>query len=159
MSLLQLLLGLNKVYSDILLLVLLKDYFLLHQFLLIPGARGFQFETLALDPLLEEALTGFLAPADNHRTVTRIPRGLPCIRADRAKFQQTLLSLLSNAQKFSPPGRRHRVDVLGEHPDGLALVGIAVRDHGIGMNAEEIALQAASSAATAPAASRNQIMG
>lgn len=102
-------------------------------------AQSFQFETLALGPLLEEALTGFLAPADSHRLVTRIPRGLPCIRADRAKFQQTLLNLLSNAQKFSPQGGDIEVDVLGEHPDGLALVGIAVRDHGIGMNAEEIA--------------------
>ncbi|MBV2263561.1 MAG: PAS domain S-box protein [Thauera sp.] len=102
-------------------------------------AQSFQFEPLALGPLLEETLSGFLVPAESHRLVARIPQGLPSIRADRAKFQQTLLNLLSNARKFSPRGGDIEVDALGEHPDGLALVGIAVRDHGIGMNAEELA--------------------
>jgi signal transduction histidine kinase len=46
---------------------------------------------------------------------------------------------LSNARKFSPRGGDIELDVLTEHPDGLALVGIAVRDHGIGMSAEDAA--------------------
>jgi PAS domain S-box-containing protein len=102
-------------------------------------AQSFQFETLALGPVLEEALSGFLVPAETHRLITRIPDDLPSIRADRAKFQQTLLNLLSNARKFSPRGGDIELDVLTEHPDGLALVGIAVRDHGIGMSAEDAA--------------------
>lgn len=100
-------------------------------------ARSFQFETLPAGPLLEEALSGFLVPAESHRLVARIPPDLPSIRADRAKFQQTVLNLLSNARKFSPHGGDIEVEVVAEHPDGLGLIGISVRDHGIGMSAAD----------------------
>lgn len=88
--------------------------------------------------MLEEALSGFLVPAESHRLVVRIPPDLPSICADRAKFQQIVLNLLLNVRKFSSHGGDIEVEVVVEHPDGLGLIGILVRDHGIGMSAADV---------------------
>jgi len=48
-----------------------------------------------------------------------------------------MLNLLSNACKFSPAGGDVEVALRTEHPEGLAFIGVSVRDHGMGMDAEE----------------------
>lgn len=98
-----------------------------------------RLETQPLSELLADALAGFHVPDGKHPLVARVSEGLPDVSVDRGKFQQALLNLLSNARKFSPEGGAIEVDVLHPHPEGLALVGIAVRDHGIGMTEDEVA--------------------
>jgi len=62
---------------------------------------------------------------------------LPLLRADPVKLKQIVLNLLSNALKFTPHGGR--IDVsLGRLPGGE--VRFQVRDTGIGMSDEEVAL-------------------
>lgn len=99
-------------------------------------AEGFRFEALPLRSAIDDTLAAFLIPDNRHRLLLHIPPTLPDIRADRAKFQQALLNILSNAFKFSPAGGDVEVRVLMTHPEGKPLIGISVRDEGIGMNEE-----------------------
>lgn len=98
-------------------------------------AEIFNFESLPLRTAIDDTLAAFLIPDARHRLVLDLPEPLPEIRADRAKFQQALLNLLSNAFKFSPDGGDVELRAL-PHPEGRPLAGVAVRDHGIGMNEE-----------------------
>ncbi|MDI3512884.1 MAG: hypothetical protein PWP40_113 [Rhodocyclaceae bacterium] len=100
-------------------------------------AESFRFDDVPLRQAIDEALAAFLIPDDTHRLVLELPPELPTIRMDRAKFQQALLNLLSNACKFSPGGGDIELAVHTEHPEGLGFIGVAVRDHGLGMNAED----------------------
>ncbi|ENO97052.1 PAS/PAC sensor hybrid histidine kinase [Thauera phenylacetica B4P] len=99
-------------------------------------AEGFHFERVPVRAAIDETLAAFLAPDTRHRLVADLDAAVPDLRADRAKFQQALLNLLSNAFKFSPAGGDVELRILPEHPEGRPLVGVSVRDHGIGMNDE-----------------------
>ncbi len=64
---------------------------------------------------------------------TGIPEDLPKLHTDPQRLMQILTNLLSNASKYSPEGGR--IEILAEREGSL--VRIMVRDHGIGMTAEE----------------------
>jgi signal transduction histidine kinase len=64
---------------------------------------------------------------------TGIPEDLPKLHTDPQRLMQILTNLLSNASKYSPEGGR--IEILAEREGSLAR--ITVRDHGIGMTAEE----------------------
>ena len=100
-------------------------------------AESFRFEPVPLQQAIDDAVGAFLVPDDTHRLVLDIPAPLPTIRMDPAKVQQAMLNLFSNACKFSPAGSDVEVSIRAEHPEGLAFIGVSVRDHGIGMNTEE----------------------
>ncbi|MGZ5440758.1 MAG: ATP-binding response regulator [Thermoanaerobaculia bacterium] len=61
-----------------------------------------------------------------------VPRDLPQIETDLAKFKQILFNLLSNAVKFSPPGQA--IFVRAWIDDGA--LSVSVRDEGIGIAPE-----------------------
>jgi signal transduction histidine kinase len=63
--------------------------------------------------------------------------GLPAISADPTKLKQILLNLLSNSIKFTPRGGTVSIVLLMVDDNRLAIV---VRDTGIGMNAEDMAI-------------------
>lgn len=65
-----------------------------------------------------------------------MPDPLPLIRADRVRFKQILLNLISNAVKFTPAGGRVDLSAWIE-ADGPI---VEVKDTGIGMTAEHIAI-------------------
>lgn len=100
-------------------------------------AEGLHFEWMPLCPLLDDTLSAFLTPEGRQPVIRRWVNGAHEIRADRGKFQQALFNLLSNAYKFSPDGGDIHVDIVGSHPRDASLVGIEVRDHGIGLSSEE----------------------
>lgn len=104
----------------------------------IEARRGesMSFESLDLRTAIDDTLAAFLLPDSRHRLVVELPEFGIEIRADRAKFQQALLNLLSNACKFSPAGGDVELRVLHSHPEQKPLIGISVRDHGIGMSEE-----------------------
>ncbi|MGH2523473.1 MAG: sensor histidine kinase, partial [Anaerolineales bacterium] len=69
-----------------------------------------------------------------------IPDDLPLVRADKARLVQVLSNLLSNANKYSPPGGdialAAEADLASE--EGLQpFVRISVRDTGFGISAED----------------------
>jgi signal transduction histidine kinase len=63
-----------------------------------------------------------------------LPSGLPCISADRTRFQQICLNLLGNAVKFTPGGGRITVAVRAI----ADCLEIAVTDTGPGIRAEDL---------------------
>lgn len=75
--------------------------------------------------------------------VLEAPDGMPEIVSDRRRLEQVLLNLLGNAVKFTDRGRISLRVVSGPEcraPDGRPAVELAVRDSGIGIAPEEMAL-------------------
>ena len=94
------------------------------------GRIRLEFEDLALDPLLSEAMRVVSARAqDKQLTLTaRLSPDLS-LRADRRALKQIVLNLLSNAVKFTPAGGQ--VTIRARNVGKTVVVGIA--DTGIGI--------------------------
>jgi PAS domain S-box-containing protein len=103
----------------------------------IESRRGKDFHIQRLDvaELVREMVHDFKPPDDRAAPVTRLPFGAPRVRADRSKLLQALNNVLSNAYKYSPDGGTVTVDTLEEGE----LVGVRIRDQGIGMAPHELA--------------------
>jgi two-component system cell cycle sensor histidine kinase PleC len=100
------------------------------------GRIRLDFEDLALDPLLGEAMRVVSARAQDKqlKLVARISPDLR-LRADRRALKQIALNLLSNAVKFTPAGGR--VTMRGRATDHCIVLGIA--DTGIGIAKDALA--------------------
>src|SRR5205807_9970422 len=89
---------------------------------------------LELKPLIEEAINALRPQADAKPLALLLD---PCppiwIRADRRRFLQVMLNLLSNALKFTPSGGLIRVQAARSGRTAQ----IAVIDTGIGIPPEE----------------------
>jgi signal transduction histidine kinase/DNA-binding response OmpR family regulator/HPt (histidine-containing phosphotransfer) domain-containing protein len=78
------------------------------------------------------------AAAKGVRIVSHIDHALPAaVVGDELRFSQVVLNLLSNAVKFSDRGAVTVAVDLVVAGDGMVEIAIAVRDHGIGMTAEQ----------------------
>jgi signal transduction histidine kinase len=94
---------------------------------------------LELDPLdlvdvIDDAVHAMRPPVGaNHRFVVVGTRDPIAVVADRRRLTTTLTNLIDNAIKYSPAGGE--IEVGCEHDDRVA--SIFVRDHGIGINAEQ----------------------
>src|SRR6185312_12458891 len=100
------------------------------------GRLELREETLSIGDAAEACrrIVAAMADAAGVSLAIDIPGSLPLIRADRLRFQQILLNLMSNAVKFTPSGGRVSVSAAVEAEGAV----IAVADTGIGMAAEEI---------------------
>jgi signal transduction histidine kinase len=65
---------------------------------------------------------------------TTLPESRVWIRADAAKVRQALTNVLGNARKYSPSGGPIAVRIV----ETAGRVGILLRDHGIGMSADQV---------------------
>jgi len=94
------------------------------------GRIRLDFEDLALDPLLGEAMRVLSARAEE-KQLTLTARLSPdlSLRADRRALKQIVLNLLSNAVKFTPAGGQ--VTIRARNVGDAVVVGIA--DTGIGI--------------------------
>jgi two-component system cell cycle sensor histidine kinase PleC len=99
------------------------------------GRIRLDFEDLALDPLLAEAMRVVQARAqDKELTLTaRLSPDLS-LRADKRAVKQIVLNLLSNAVKFTPAGGHVRIRARGAG-DGIV---VTIADTGIGITAEAL---------------------
>ncbi|WP_072396968.1 HAMP domain-containing sensor histidine kinase [Hyphomicrobium sp. CS1GBMeth3] len=80
------------------------------------------------------------APAAAEAGVELSPRiafSLPLVRGDDTKLSQIFNNLISNAVKFTPKGGTVIVEVLEQGNGGVM---VSVRDNGVGMTEEEIAV-------------------
>jgi signal transduction histidine kinase len=102
------------------------------------GSGAFRIfpERLELPPVLHEAVMQVQAATAGTRPLIEvsIAEPLPCVYADRMRVLQILTNLLSNAVKFSPPGAPIQ---LCTHAEG-DWVKLVVKDHGIGIPAEDL---------------------
>jgi len=101
-------------------------------------SKGLMLEMKALD--LREFLEGIcadsaiLAEGKSIRIEAKLPPGLPPIAADGPRLRQTFENLISNAIKYSPPGRTVVVSARA----AARGVEIAVADEGQGIPAEDL---------------------
>jgi signal transduction histidine kinase/DNA-binding response OmpR family regulator/HPt (histidine-containing phosphotransfer) domain-containing protein len=78
------------------------------------------------------------AAAKGVRIVSHIDHALPgAVMGDELRFSQVVLNLLSNAVKFSDRGAVTVAVDLVAAGDGMVEIALSVRDHGIGMTAEQ----------------------
>ncbi len=76
-----------------------------------------------------------LAEKKNIALVEDVPEGLPPLKQDQNRLQQTLNNLLSNAIKFTPEGGTVKVIVKRDEKDNMLIMSVS--DTGIGISEED----------------------
>ena len=110
----------------------------------IEARRGSDFvlESVDLAELVRDVLHDFKPPQERAVPELRTQTQATAVSVDLNKMRQALSNVLSNAYKYSPGGGLVQVRLVGGPPAAANLpptVGIEVRDHGIGMTAEQLA--------------------
>ena len=92
-----------------------------------------------IDEVLTTCLNGFVAMAGDAGVVLehRYDADLPPIRGDAAKLGQVFSNLLNNAIKFTRSGGQVYVEAIATQDEGVV---VFIRDTGIGMSEEELAI-------------------
>jgi len=102
------------------------------------GRMDIFLEDVEIVPLLEEvrAIIVPLAEKNGNAVEYRVADNLGSMRTDRTKLKQSLLNILSNANKFTENGR---VTLVTERiENGQTAVRFAISDTGIGMSEEQL---------------------
>jgi len=107
------------------------------------GRMELQVEDFSIMEVLGEAL-GTIRPLAHKRNIvinSKVVPASPKLRADKAKFKQIMLNILSNAIKFNVEGGTLGVDwEIAELPVGMEMVRYVtfkISDTGIGIKAED----------------------
>lgn len=93
-----------------------------------------RLERTSVEELLDKAASRFRSRHRTHELVVDISTGLPSISADTVLLRRSIENLIENARKYSDPGSTIQVGACASQ----AGVVIAVRDHGIGMDAVDL---------------------
>lgn len=106
----------------------------------IEARRGkdFNLEDVDLRQLVAQVLHDFKPPHERASPLTRMPEQAMPVRVDQLKLAQALGNVVSNAYKYSPGGGEVQVRLVQRTASGAEQVGVEVRDHGIGMTAEQL---------------------
>jgi signal transduction histidine kinase len=101
------------------------------------GRLRLDLDTVEVVSVVREASESLRAQVEGKDQVLQIdvPDGLPPVRADQQRSVQVLSNLISNANKFTPPGGR--IEVRAESLGGGRGVLISVEDNGIGIRSDE----------------------
>ncbi len=99
--------------------------------------KDFVFETLNLAEVVDQAISGY-KPEEGRDPIYKIASdSVAYVSADNKKLQQVITNLISNAYKYSPGGGEVSLYYRMEKLTGRSMVGIEVKDHGIGMTKEQ----------------------
>jgi len=92
-----------------------------------------------LDEILQVSLASFQPIALEGKVQLQSQMGpeLPTVRGDPAKLRKVFANLIGNAIRFTPPGGRVGVEAHATKDGGAT---VCVRDTGLGMSSEEIAV-------------------
>lgn len=101
------------------------------------AGKDFHIRAQPLLPIVDNTLRHFMMPDDPRKVSLRLSSALPDAAVDADKLEQALLNLLSNAYKYSPGGGAIELETRTRKREGKTEIGIAVRDHGIGMSGEQ----------------------
>jgi len=99
------------------------------------GAVRLQKEWHPLEEVVGAALTRLEGQLQGHLVRTRFPPGLPLVRIDGVLIEQTLINLLENALKYTPPGSP--IDLSASEVDKTILFEIADRGPGLPKGEEQ----------------------
>jgi len=102
------------------------------------AGKDFNIRPQRVQPVIDRVLKAFVSPNDS-RAVTVIPPSAPLNAAmDEDKIVQALNNVISNAYKYSPGGGAVTLSVIRAPLDGRPMVGISVRDEGLGMTEVQV---------------------
>jgi signal transduction histidine kinase len=103
------------------------------------GKAELALEPVAINEIVQSSIALIQPKANAERVIVRstLAGGLPDVLADTRSLRQILLNLLSNAVKFNGPGGQVIVSTRRDEAGGVSL---RVRDTGIGMSDDDIAL-------------------
>ncbi|MGI9388210.1 MAG: sensor histidine kinase, partial [Methyloligellaceae bacterium] len=103
------------------------------------GEFELNFAAVDINDVAGESVQSMQPQAQRQRVILRtdFADGLPFVLADRRSVKQIILNLVSNAIKFTNSGGQVIVSTQRTSEDG---VNIRVRDTGIGMSQDEIAV-------------------
>jgi signal transduction histidine kinase len=105
------------------------------------GKLSINYEEVQISKSINKCLTilGERAVKNNIMITTDIPKTLPLLIADRLRFIQILLNIMSNAIKFSNEGGKVSIAVRTKEQDGnITHFVITITDTGIGMSKEDL---------------------
>jgi signal transduction histidine kinase len=105
----------------------------------IDAQRGqdFKVETMVLSEVVDGAVLAFKPSAGRASPLIHQADKLLRVSGDRRKLGQVITNLISNAYKYSPGGGEVSIAYPVEWVDGRRMLGVEVRDHGIGMTVEQ----------------------
>jgi len=98
------------------------------------GRLQMQLAPVDLNRIVADAAAQFRSSAAEHPIALRLAEGLPMLEGESDRLTQVVTNLLSNAIKYSPSGGAIEVQTRSEG----RLVTLTVRDHGIGIAAEQL---------------------
>lgn len=100
--------------------------------------EAYSFEPVDVAAIVDEALRGFATQLREKQFEVRVDvdPSMPPVRADRVALTLTLENIVDNAIRYSADDRVIEIGSRPERGDGV----IEVRDHGVGIAPEEIAL-------------------
>ena len=102
------------------------------------AGKDFHFAVQPLEPIIKRALSELLVPNDDRKVNALIPDSLTLTYIDADKIKQVITNVLSNAYKYSPGGGEIQLKMITRTQDnGNPEIGVAIRDHGIGMSQEQ----------------------
>jgi signal transduction histidine kinase len=106
----------------------------------IEARRGidFKYTEFPVQALLHSIVQAFPLPAQRSHIRLNMPEGPIVLSADEGKLRQVMVNILTNAYKFSARGQDVELDLERCQEDGVHMVCIHVRDHGIGMTPEQL---------------------
>lgn len=105
----------------------------------VRAGKDFNIHVQALLPIIDTTVRHLMVPGDPRKITLRLAGSLPSAAVDAGKLEQALLNVLANAYKYSPQGGAIELATLTRQRTGGLHVGIAVTDHGIGMNVDATA--------------------
>ena len=107
----------------------------------IEARRGKDFNMARIDlrNLASEIAGGFTTPRGRLAPLQPVTQEPVWVRGDRNKLTQAIGNVLSNAYKYSPDGGQISIEFVRPERGTDELVGIRVRDPGIGMSADQLA--------------------
>lgn len=91
-------------------------------------------EPIDLASLISDTVSRFEQVQRSHRFVMDVDTRLPRVDVDKRRFEQVVLSLLSNAVKHSPDAAEVRVSAVREGDRAV----VSVTDHGIGIGPDDL---------------------
>ncbi len=99
------------------------------------GMIELKLETLNLHGIINSVVQTMkpILSKNGHEIRVSIGEGLPQVHADKSRLRQILLNLLSNANKFTPPAGKLRIEVRREGDR----CQVSVIDNGIGIKKED----------------------
>ncbi|RUP26657.1 MAG: PAS domain S-box protein [Curvibacter sp.] len=106
----------------------------------IEARRGkdFEIESLDLAQLTRQLMHDFNPPQQRPAPTFDAGPEPVLVQVDRKKMAQAIGNVLSNAYKYSPQGGDVNVRLVSTEHEGAPVVGLEVRDQGIGMTPEQL---------------------